>query len=61
MNYEAIVNDPKTWVAPFKIAMPLKADPQYELFEYACHEGNYAMPNLLRGGRTDATRAASSR
>ena len=25
-----------------------------QIYEYACHEGNYAMPNLLRGGRTDA-------
>jgi hypothetical protein len=24
------------------------------IYEYACHEGNYAMPNLLAGGRTDA-------
>ena len=27
-----------------------------QIYEYACHEGNYAMPNLLRGGRTDAAR-----
>jgi len=58
MNYEAIVNDPKTWVAPFKIAMPLRADPQYELFEYACHEGNYAMFGMLQGARADEAAAA---
>jgi hypothetical protein len=30
-----------------------------QIYEYACHEGNYAMPNLLRGGRTDAARTSS--
>jgi hypothetical protein len=61
MYYEATVNDPKTWVAPFKIAMPLRADPQYELFEYACHEGNYAMFNMLQGARADEAAAAAAR
>ena len=27
-----------------------------QIYEYACHEGNYAMPNLLSGGRTDAAK-----
>ena len=61
VNYEAIVNDPKTWTAPFKIAMPLKADPQYELFEYACHEGNYSMFGMLQGARADEAAAAAAK
>jgi hypothetical protein len=28
-----------------------KDDEQYELVEYACHEGNYAMPDILSGAR----------
>ena len=28
------------------------------IYEYACHEGNYAMTNLLAGGRIDAREAA---
>jgi hypothetical protein len=51
MSYEAIVNDPKTWTKPWKIAMPLKLDPRYTVYEYACHEGNYAMVDLLSGAR----------
>ena len=57
MHYEAVVNDPKTWTAPFKISMPLEADPQYQLFEYACHEGNYSMFGMLQGARADEAAA----
>ena len=31
--------------------MPLTEEPDYQLFEYACHEGNYAVPNALGGQR----------
>ena len=61
VNYEAYVNDPKTWVRPFRIAFPLKADPEYQLFEYACHEGNYAMFNMLSGARADEAAAAAKK
>jgi hypothetical protein len=33
------------------VAFPLTADPDYRIYEYACHEGNYAMENMLRGAR----------
>jgi len=29
-------------------------------FEYGCHEGNYSLPNALRGGRAEAARKAAS-
>ena len=45
------MDDPKTWVRPWTIAMPLVREPGYQLFEYACHEGNYAMTNILSGAR----------
>jgi hypothetical protein len=51
LQYEATVIDPKTWTQPWKISMPLVRDPNYQLFEYACHEGNYAMSNILSGAR----------
>jgi len=51
LQYEATVDDPKTWVRPWTIAMPLVREPGYQLFEYACHEGNYAMTNILSGAR----------
>jgi hypothetical protein len=51
LRYEATIDDPKTWVRPWTIAMALLRDPNYGLFEYACHEGNYAMSNILSGAR----------
>jgi len=51
LEYEATVDDPETWVRPWTIAMPLVREPGYQLFEYACHEGNYAMMNILSGAR----------
>ena len=57
LNYEAIVNDPKTYTKPWKIAFPLHRDPNYQMVEYACHEGNYALQDILRG--SDAERKAA--
>ena len=42
---------PNVYTASWKISMPLTAEPTYEMFEYACHEGNYAVPNALSGAR----------
>jgi hypothetical protein len=52
LNYEVLVDDPQTWTKPWKIAFPMKNDPQYQLYEYACHEGNYYMRNALSGARS---------
>ena len=49
--WEVTVTDPNVYSAPWTISMPLTADPTYEMFEYACHEGNYAVPNALSGAR----------
>jgi len=57
-NYEVVVEDPKVYTAPWKVAMSLNREPQYELFEYACHEGNHAVPNTLSAGRAKDKAAA---
>ena len=49
MNYQAIIDDPKTFTKPFTIGYPVTQEAGYENFEYACHEGNYAMRNSLSG------------
>ena len=36
--------------------MPLTQDNSEQLFEYACHEGNYAMVNILSGARAEERR-----
>ena len=45
------IDDPNVYTQPWTISMPLTAEPDYEIYEYACHEGNYAVPNALSGQR----------
>ena len=54
IQYEFTVEDPMTWTKPWTAAIPLTREPQLDrIFEYACHEGNYAMPNSLSGARAE--------
>ena len=59
LRYEATVHDPGTWTRPYSVALPLRLQPDYQAFEYACHEGNYSMRNILAGERA-AEKAAES-
>ena len=54
------IDDPNVYTRPWTISMPLTAEPDYEMFEYACHEGNYAVPNALSGQRVIDARGAST-
>ena len=53
IQYEATVNDPKTFTKPWTVAFPITQEPAYRIFEYACHEGNYAMANSLSAARAE--------
>jgi hypothetical protein len=53
-------DSPKTWTRPWTIRLPLKLDNSYLMAEYACHEGNYAMFNILSGARADERAAADA-
>ena len=53
VRYEATVNDPDTWTAPWTVAFPLTRMPDYGMFEYACHEGNHGLRNALSGSRAE--------
>jgi hypothetical protein len=55
--YEFTVNDPASFTRPFTAAIPMKAGAA-PLFEYACHEGNYGMLNLLSGARAQEREAS---
>jgi len=59
MRYEMSVDDPKTYTRPFKVAFPLTQEPGYRNFEYACHEGNYAMTDSLSAARARERQAAA--
>jgi hypothetical protein len=48
LDYSVVVDDPRTWTQRWTVAFSLTRDPEYRIFEYACHEGNYAIPNMLR-------------
>jgi hypothetical protein len=57
LDYSVVIDDPQTWTRPWTVAFPLIRDDAYTIFEYACHEGNYAIPNMLRAFRaTEAGR-----
>ena len=57
LEYEYTVTDPDTWAAPWTVNLPMVRS-DLPLFEYACHEGNYAMETMLTGARTDERAAA---
>ena len=61
IDYRMTVDDPQTWTAPWTMQFPLRRDDGYGMFEYACHEGNLAMFNILSGARADERAAAGSR
>ena len=50
INYEFTVTDPGTYTAPWGGEVPMKALNDL-IYEYACHEGNYALGNILSGAR----------
>jgi hypothetical protein len=60
VNYEMIVDDPKTYTATWKVAFPITQEPGYQLFEYACHEGNMAIHNMLSAARREDKKAAAA-
>ena len=50
IQYEATINDPEIYTRPWTLAFPLNRDEPYRIFEYACHEGNHALENMLQLG-----------
>jgi hypothetical protein len=51
IDYEIHVEDPATFAAPWTMRLTVTAQPNYEIYEYACHEGNIAMRNALSAER----------
>jgi hypothetical protein len=50
LKYEFTVSDPNSYTRPWSAMLPLSKIPG-PIFEYGCHEGNYALPNILAGAR----------
>jgi hypothetical protein len=59
INYTVTIEDPKVYTKPWTVSLPLNRDDTYQMFEYSCQEGNYAMANALSYGRKRDAEASS--
>ena len=48
LEYRATVEDPRGFTKPWTVVVPLLRDDDYVLYEYACHEGNYGLEQILK-------------
>jgi hypothetical protein len=53
LTYEVAYDDPHAWVKPWKMIVPLSTQRGYEIYSYECHEGNYALKNILSAARAE--------
>ena len=58
IDYKVTLEDPESFTRPWTMDIPLSRDDSYQMFEYACHEGNYAMPHMLEGNLAQEKRTA---
>jgi hypothetical protein len=59
LDYRVTIDDPKVYARPWTVELPLNRDETYQMFEYSCQEGNYAMANSLSYGRKRDREAAT--
>jgi hypothetical protein len=57
LDYEFTIVDPTTFVKPWTASIPYIRTTD-QLFEYACHEGNYGMEGILQGARAEEAKSA---
>ena len=60
LEYVVTLDDPRTWTEPWTAMIPLRKSPD-DLFEFACHEGNYGLEGILAGARAEEAALAASR
>jgi len=53
LEWTITFDDPRTWARPWTFAMNLTHDESQPPFEYACHEGNYGLRNILSAARAE--------
>jgi len=53
LNWQVTIDDPDVWTRPWTFAMTLTRDDSSPIFEYACHEGNYGLRDILSGARSE--------
>lgn len=60
INYRFTMQDPDVYTQPWTAELPFRARPDEQIYEYACHEGNYALPGILGGARREEQEAAGN-
>jgi hypothetical protein len=60
IQYEATIEDPRTWVRPWTVTVPISTQPGYQIFSYECHEGNFALRNILSAARAEEQATADA-
>jgi len=53
LEWQVTIDDPDVWTRPWTFAMTLTRDDSQRIFEYACHEGNYGLRDILSGARAE--------
>jgi hypothetical protein len=61
IDYRFTIEDPTLYTRPWTAVRPMPRLTDYVIFEYACHEGNYAMTNILSGRRMIEKREAEAK
>ena len=61
LEYRFTIDDPTVWTGPWTgMFTYVRGETQYELVEYACHEGNYGMTGIMAGARRKNTQKVMS-
>ncbi len=61
VEWTVTIDDPTTWTRPWTYSIPMTEDDTQPIYEYACHEGNYGLANLLSAGRADERKSPAGR
>jgi hypothetical protein len=61
VEWSVTIDDPETWTRPWTFSMPLTMNPAERVMEYACHEGNRALENMLSAARAEERAAGPGR
>jgi hypothetical protein len=61
MDYSITVEDPEVMTRPWTVSYPMERDDTYQMYEYACHEGNTAVRNYIETSRFERAKAGRGR
>ena len=59
INWQTTIEDPDVYTAPWTVEVPFRRQPDYIIYEYACHEGNHAIEGVMGGQRAVEVREAA--